>query len=123
MDSPILAARVESDDARDYVIAIAGELDLASSHVLAAALVEAELTRPRRLTVDLRDLTFIDGAGIRVLLAAARRAAGERRMFLLAHPDPGVRRVFEVTGTDGAFNWIERTWARPSLGHMPDRPL
>lgn len=79
-------------------IALAGELDLSGARQLEARLDEAEREGTARLVIDLRALSFIDSTGLRLLLQADARAR-ERGCDLVLRPgEPGVQRVFEVTG-------------------------
>src|SRR5918911_1198111 len=54
-------------------IAVSGELDLVTSRPLAKALDEAVRARPERIVVDLDRVTFIDAAGVHVLVDAERK--------------------------------------------------
>jgi anti-anti-sigma factor len=54
------------------VVAVAGELDVATAPELAAALADVQ----GDVTVDLSAATFADPSGLRVLLAAVRTAVG-----------------------------------------------
>ena len=84
-------------------VRLTGELDLASARLLERALREAEAERGD-VVLDLRDLTFLDCSGVRVILGAAQRArrAGHR---LTVVPGPAhVTKVFTLTGTAGAID-------------------
>ncbi len=59
-----------------YVINIEGELDLGACPEFDRALEKAEQTRADRIIVDLEQLTFIDSGGVRALVEASRRSAG-----------------------------------------------
>jgi anti-anti-sigma factor len=79
-------------------IRLSGELDLAAAGEVARALGDA-LAVARDTVVDLRDLDFIDSAGVHTLIeatAAARRAS--RGVMVIPAP-PQVHAVFELTGT------------------------
>jgi anti-anti-sigma factor len=78
-------------------VRLTGELDLATACRLEQALHDAQ-AEASEVVLDLRDLTFLDCSGMRVILAAAQRArrAGHR---LTVVPGPGqVDRVFTLTG-------------------------
>ena len=86
----------------DGGIVLAGEIDIA-----AADAVRAELARctsaARPVTVDLRDVSFIDSSGIEVLCAARRDAERVGGSVVLRSPSDVVVRVLEVTGLDDLF--------------------
>jgi anti-sigma B factor antagonist len=80
------------------VLVLRGELDLASAPGLAQALRDAEKTGSARLVIDLSKLTFMDCAGLRVLMLAQQIAdSGARRLSLRSGPG-AVRRFLELTG-------------------------
>ncbi|HEV2635936.1 MAG TPA: STAS domain-containing protein [Actinocrinis sp.] len=82
-----------------FVVAISGELDLPEGDGFLARL--APLISPGALVVlDASDLVFMDSTGLRILLHAVARAADEGARFRLAAPQPAVRRVFELSGTE-----------------------
>jgi anti-anti-sigma factor len=76
---------------------VAGELDLATVSRLRHTLGEAQ-SNARLVVLDLRELTFMDSAGIHAILDAAtdaRQAAG--RLILVRGPAP-VDRILTLTG-------------------------
>jgi anti-sigma B factor antagonist len=82
----------------EYLVAVAGELDLASAPELALTL--RGLDRAGHLvTLDLRALTFIDVAGVRALQDAWRITGEAGRRLQILGPDDDVTRVLELTGT------------------------
>ena len=85
---------------RRIVFAVTGEVDMASSPRLRAA-VEAALDSGRReLCVDLRATTFMDSSGLHVLTDAHRTAAGR---LTIVCPPGAVRRVLDLTGLAGTL--------------------
>jgi anti-sigma B factor antagonist len=91
----------------DVVLTARGDIDVATAPQLHAALATAR-SRPGgsaggRVVVDLSQVTFLGAAGLRVLLAAARRARGLGDDLVLRDPRPIVLRLLEVTGMAHAF--------------------
>lgn len=79
------------------VVAAAGELDVAHTDELTAALREALAQGPVRL--DLDGLTFMDSSGVRLLDTLLRDVDANGRTLTLAPAlQPAVRRVLELTG-------------------------
>ena len=76
------------------VVTVSGELDVSNIEILKASVAAAAANRPERLVFDLRDLRYIDSAGIAVLLGAAADVSDVR----LREPSRAVRRVVELTG-------------------------
>jgi anti-sigma B factor antagonist len=95
-----LTVRVSSDGSA-RTIALAGELDMANASTLAAELERAETEGATSITVDLRELEFIDSTGIAVLVSAHRRLNdGAERVRLVRSEALEVQRVMDVTGLD-----------------------
>lgn len=85
------------------VVALGGELDLATSERAerwARALYERGFTS---LAFDLRDLTFIDSSGIRLLLTLDELAACDGFRFAIVERDGPVRRLLQLTGLTDHF--------------------
>jgi anti-sigma B factor antagonist len=76
------------------VVSVSGDLDISNADSLQAAVAAITAHRPDRLIFDLRELRFMDSAGIAVLVGAA----GQVSTVALRGPSPIVRRVIELTG-------------------------
>lgn len=92
--------RVEvRSDGRATVLAISGELDLASSPAL-----ESELDRAfnagdgSMVILDLRELEFMDSTGLSVLVKANQRSQEAGRRFGLINGGRQVQRLLSLTG-------------------------
>jgi anti-anti-sigma factor len=84
-------------------IVLAGELDLAS-----AAQVEPLLHdggAERRL-LDLRELTFMDSSGLRLILSAHAAARREGVALQIVPGPPAVQRVFEICGVGDELRFV-----------------
>ena len=79
------------------VLAVSGEIDIASAPRLITSLNEAlgECTSP--VVVDLSRVTFMDSTGLALLLNAHRRLARRGQGFAVVCADGPVRRVFTIT--------------------------
>jgi anti-sigma B factor antagonist len=84
------------------VIAVAGELDLASAARLEAQLDRVESPRPELVIVDLRELEFIDSTGLSVVVHAHQRAQRNGWRFALVNGSGQVQRMLSLTGVDRA---------------------
>jgi anti-sigma B factor antagonist len=90
------------------VLALSGELDIASAPELERALDELGPSNPRRLVIDLTDVTFMDSTGLRALLLARQRTEqGDHELVLRPGPRQ-VQRVFELSGTLERFSFQDR---------------
>jgi anti-sigma B factor antagonist len=88
------------------VLSLAGELDLADAPALREALRRAVERAPKRLVVDLTEVTFVDSTVLGALVEARSKLGGDA--FALAAPGLGVRRALEISGLDRHFALYER---------------
>ena len=88
------------------MVRLAGELDVATAP-RAARILRAALTLGDVVIVDLRDLVFIDVAGLHVLLDASARARTDgQRVVVVRGPAP-VERVFALTRADQLIEFVD----------------
>ena len=88
------------------VLSLAGELDLYSAPALREALRGVVERSPKRLVVDLAEVTFVDSTILGALVEARSQLGGDG--FALAAPGFEVRRALEVSGLDRHFAVHER---------------
>lgn len=83
------------------VLALDGEIDMATEERFQEAVIEALTTQPLgRVVLDCADLRFIDSSGLRVLIRA-HKAAKEQKVFLaIASPPHRVLQTLRVTSLD-----------------------
>jgi anti-sigma B factor antagonist len=79
---------------------VVGELDMASAHALLESVEVFERTGGEVLAIDLAGVTFMDVAGMRVLLEAARRAHRRGSRIVIYNPRRIASRVFSLTAVD-----------------------
>jgi anti-sigma B factor antagonist len=79
------------------VVTITGEIDIQSGPQLRDQLISIIRRHGARLALDLTGVTFIDCAGISVLLAARRRAHLEGGWLRVLRASPPVQRVIALT--------------------------
>lgn len=85
--------------APDALVALVGELDLSVTERLRAELWPM-VREGRSVTIDLRDLTYLDSAGVSVLFDAAESATRRGCKFSLVDPNPHIVFVLDLTGLD-----------------------
>lgn len=98
----ITADEVTPDGHRVH-LEVVGELDTHSAGILRTVLNAVEQSHPAVIVVDLAGVTFLDSAGIGVLVGALRRAADRGGVVCASNPSASVRRVFEITHLATAF--------------------
>jgi anti-sigma B factor antagonist len=95
--------RVDIGQGDQPTVAIAGEIDLYSAAELRDELLRVLRRHGRRLTLDLREVTFMDSAGIEVLLATRRRAQLENGWVRVSEASPCAWRMITLTGLRQEF--------------------
>jgi anti-anti-sigma factor len=89
------------------VVSLQGELDIASEGELAAGLGLVLIPPTRVLTMDLRELSFLDSTGLRALLELRTRCETHGCRLLLIPGGPTVRRAFDVSGLTAHFTIVD----------------
>ena len=80
------------------IIAVSGELDLASSPALQEELDRVAASHAQLLIIDLRDLDFMDSTGLSVLVRAHQRAEEQGRELAMVKGPQQVQRLLSLTG-------------------------
>ena len=94
------------DEGQGTVIALSGELDLASSPALEEALDRVFGSDAQVLVIDLRELEFMDSTGLSILVRA-HQTADERKLSLhLVNGPPQVQRLLSLTGVGERLSLI-----------------
>jgi anti-sigma B factor antagonist len=87
-------------------LALKGELDIASFPLVEERLREVEEGRPHIIVFDLRGLRFMDSTGLRVILAADKRARRDGwKIVVVEGPEP-VHRVFRLALLDRRLDFV-----------------
>ena len=106
---PGLVVRTSLRGRDTSVVNATGELDFATRDELVETLTAIEELGARSIILDLRDLSFIDSAGLHVLIAAHKRAlAGGWRFQIVCGPGP-VWRALELSGLTTELQFVSRT--------------
>ncbi len=106
------ALRMAAADPADvFVLTLSGDIDLRSVAGLRATLSAAAARRPARIVVDVADVTFMDTAALRTLIAIRRRCVAGGIGFTLRRPSHVVEQLLTVTRLATVFD-VER---RPLL--------
>jgi anti-sigma B factor antagonist len=81
---------------------LSGEIDAHTAPALEGA-VSALPSGSDAVSLDVRDVSFIDSSGLRILIGLAKRASEARRPLRIDHPSPTVVRLIEITGLGEMF--------------------
>src|SRR3954447_10992449 len=80
------------------VLRVLGELDLATASALEHHIELAWSNDPPALVLDLKELTFIDCSGVRLILQTHQRAIAAAKSFSLRQVPRHAQRVFDLLG-------------------------
>ena len=83
----------------EYTLRPQGEIDVATVEAQRAQwLATLDERRPRRLVVDMSDVTFLDSTGLGAIVALQRRQRAHGGVVAISNAAPAVERVLQLTG-------------------------
>jgi anti-anti-sigma factor len=86
---------------RRAVLTVDGEIDIGTVGIVAAAIDRAVADGAVELWLDLAPTSFMDSAGLHLLLDTGQRLEALNRELAIIAPPASVRRLFEVAGVTG----------------------
>jgi anti-sigma B factor antagonist len=98
----------------DLVVAVRGEIDLATAPQLWEHLVEAIPSVKHRLVLDLHDTAFMDSAALSVFVRAFKRLRHQGADLVVRSPRPNARQVLQISGLDRILTVEGRSEAPPA---------
>ncbi|GLU47550.1 anti-sigma factor antagonist [Nocardiopsis ansamitocini] len=83
------------------VIALAGEIDIATEDDFRATVLQAAVDSPNsRVVLDCAQLTFIDSSGLRVLIQCHKAGKEHGSRLFVAAPSERIAQILRVTAID-----------------------
>lgn len=99
---------------------LSGEIDLSNASDIERTIMDAVPNTAFGMLLDLSGVTYIDSAGVRLLLALADRFRWRGQELGLAVPeDSRIRRVLTMAGAEGALVLETTTDAARARMHLP----
>ena len=95
----------ETRTATDAVLALAGEIDMATAGDLRAATGRALQGSPSRVVLDFASVTFCDSQGLSTLISINREVTGAGSRLVLTNVGDFMSRLLEITGLRAAFEF------------------
>jgi anti-sigma B factor antagonist len=95
----ILSLRLTNDGGGPQ-IAVTGELDLSTAHLLTEVVERLASDGPATVKVDMANVTFFSAAGLTALLRACDTVTSRGGQLLVSKPSPMTRRILWMTGAD-----------------------
>ena len=87
-------------------VALTGELDLTRAYSFDEEMRALEAMDFQRIVLDLRQVSFIDSAGLARIIAARRRAQRASRHLTIVRGPAAVQKVFALTALDQHFEMV-----------------
>jgi anti-anti-sigma factor len=103
----LLELTADQDDRGTVRLALTGELDISSAHLLDDELAKVEAAGPAVIVLDLRALEFMDSTGLRTVVTADARAREDHRRLAIVRGPDAVHRGFSVTRLDERLDIID----------------
>lgn len=88
---------------QDVCVALRGAIDLHHAPDVHKTLVGTCENKPRRLVINLTDVTYMDSSGIGTLVEVFRRVNAYKGQLVLCGMNDRVHSVFEITKLDKFF--------------------
>jgi anti-anti-sigma factor len=89
-------------------LTLRGELDLSTIDELEAAVASRVDGRPELVVLDLRELTFLDSTGLRLMLRLDAKLQGVGGRLVLVEGPRRVQQVFELTGAADEMEIVQQ---------------
>jgi anti-sigma B factor antagonist len=97
--------RIDSSHHEDTcVLSASGEIDIDTVDLLRSAVTDALRADCRHLVVDLNQASYIDSAGLGVLVGTYKRLEASQGSLTVRCREPRVLRLFAITGLTDLFH-------------------
>ncbi len=107
-DRAPVTCRIESGQIDDAaIIALDGELDLASAPQLVDAVNGVATAGPGPVILDLGSVSFVDSSGVRAILESERLATDQGRPFAIYRPGDAVTRLLDLVDLRSRFTELD----------------
>src|SRR4051812_30130177 len=100
-----LEVRMPGDGTAEVLVT--GELDVATVHPVERAVHDLWDRGHDAVRLDLRELSFMDSAGVHLIIGLQRAAATAGRGFVVLEDDGPVRRVLRLSGLESHVPLVE----------------
>lgn len=97
----------ERDGSSPPVIAVSGEIDVATAPQLRECLHRVIAGGESTVVLDLLDVTFLDSTALGVLVGARKRCREVGGDLQLVVADPRIVKIFEITGLTSVFSIVD----------------
>ncbi len=102
----MIFTRDEGAEQTHATLVLTGEIDVASEPALRHVTANLPLQELERLTVDVRDVPFMDSTGVGFIVALRKRMSPDSELVVV-NAQPMVARVLRITGVDRIVGLFE----------------
>lgn len=88
------------------LVALRGALEFSRAYTFDEEMRRLEAQRPGTIVLDLRELSFLDSAGLGRVLALQRRARRDGRRLVVVRGSRAVQRLFAITALDAQLELV-----------------
>jgi phospholipid/cholesterol/gamma-HCH transport system permease protein len=108
---------IKDDDPNNLIILIAGKLDMQTTAILWPKCLEAqEQYKSKMLTINTKDITYFDSAGVTLLLELQQRQIQNNNKCQILHLAPHLKKLMEIITTGPPEKAVKtRSYDRPGL--------
>jgi len=86
------------------LMALGGRLAVETEAAMRPVLIQAIKQSPHGLILDLKAVTFVSSAGLRLLLEVYKTAASSGIKIAMIHPQPEIYKLFKLATLDATFS-------------------
>ena len=97
----------EQVDAVPPVIAVSGEIDVATAPQLRECLHRVIAQGESTIVLDLLEVTFLDSTALGVLVGGLKRCREQGGDLHIVVADPRIVKIFEITGLTNVFTIVD----------------
>ncbi|MDR3334797.1 MAG: STAS domain-containing protein [Treponema sp.] len=94
---------VKTQTGDTVTLAVSGKLSAATAGELEVAVTDS-IAASNKLVMDLKEVSYLASAGLRVLISTQKKLSARHGSFTLRNVCESVREVFEITGLDDVFD-------------------
>ena len=95
-----------SQQDQEVTLILSGELDAAAAPQFKTQIESAAQSNPSKLVLDIKDLSYMASAGLRVLVFARQKMGGDVDIIVVA-PQDAVRETIEMTGFHHSVTMVD----------------
>lgn len=88
------------------ILSPSGEVDLSQAPTLRQHIASEQEKRPRKLIIDLSNVSYMDSSGVATLVEAMQRARKFGGKLILCSMQQKVRSIFEIARLDTVFTIV-----------------